>query len=180
MRWTDAYQSSVASAAGAPRARRTRRGVIAVEAAIVMPTMLILMLGLWEVGRLVDVSMTLNAAAREGARMAAGGTNNGTSTTVAMVQQAVKDYLSSAGFPTAAVNGAQVSVVNLSPHSWSEPYQALPLDPFKVVVNIPAGAPFNSLRWVFSSLTGVNQLSAQAEWFSANDAEVVISAQLPY
>jgi hypothetical protein len=158
---------------------RRRRGVAAVEAAIVLPVAVILMLGVWEAGRLIQASMTLSAAAREGARLAAGGTSNFTPTTVAMVRQAVRDYLAAAGFPAAAVSGAQIQVVNRSENSWTDPGDAEPLDPFAVTVTIPSGDAFDSLQWVLCTFTGINQLSARAEWCSANDAEVVVSSQLP-
>lgn len=119
-------------------------------------------------------------AAREGARLAAGGSNNTTPVTVAMVQQAVKDYLTAAAFPGAAVSGAQVQVVNQSSHPWTDPGDAQPGDPFLVTVTIPPGDAFNSLRWVTSSITGINQLSVQVEWFSARDSQVVVESQLPF
>jgi len=150
-----------------------------VEAAIVLPFFLTIMVGVWEVGRLIQVSMVLNEAAREGARLAAGGTSNATDATVALVQQRVRAHLTSAGFPDAAVNGAVITVQNLSSHTWTDPCDALPLDPFSVTVTIPAGTAFESLRWVLQSITGVTQMSATTEWFSANDSEVTVNATLP-
>ncbi|HEV3137455.1 MAG TPA: TadE/TadG family type IV pilus assembly protein, partial [Pirellulales bacterium] len=85
--------------------------MVAVEAAFVLPVLLVLMLGVWEVGRLIQVNQIIVNSAREGARLAAGGYVNGTPVTVAMVQQAVKDYMTSAGLPAAAVSGAQVNLV---------------------------------------------------------------------
>ena len=156
------------------------RGIVAVEAAFVLPVSLILLLGVWEVGRLVQVTAILNSAARQGGRMAAGGSSNGTSVTVAMVQQTVQGYMTAAGLPSAAVTGAQISLVNLSAHSWTNPCDATSLDPFKVTVTIPAGTAFSSLRWTLLSLTGVTTVSGQSEWVSANDAEVTVSTTLPY
>ena len=72
-----------------------------------LPLILTLMLGTWEIGRAIELTATLNAAAREGARMAAGGVNNGTPVTVAMVQAEVQNYLHAAGFPAAAYNGTR-------------------------------------------------------------------------
>ncbi len=152
---------------------------MAVETAVVLPILVALMMGVWEVGRLIQVSMTLNSAAREGARLAAGGTSNGTSATVAMVQQAVRNHLAAAGFPNAAVAGAQIQVTNLSSHDWTDPGNGQPLDPFTVTVTIPPGDAFNSLRWVLCSITGIQQLSAQVQWMCANDSEVVVNAGLP-
>ena len=51
------------------RASLRYRGVAAVEAAVLLPLALMLMLGTWEVGRMVEVSQILNNAAREGGRM---------------------------------------------------------------------------------------------------------------
>ncbi len=138
------------------------------------------MLGVWEAGRFIDISMTLQDAARVGARQAAGGVSGGTNVTCAMVQTTVQNYLQAAGFPSAAYSNAQVTLTNLSSDAWTDPWQAQPLDPFSVTVTIPAGAPFNSLIWVPSTITGVNQASATVQWFSNNDTTVTVSTQLPY
>lgn len=160
--------------------RRDRAGVAAVEAAITLPIVVVLMLGVWEVGRMIQVTQLLNNAAREGARVAAGGSINGTSVTVGIVQQAVKDYMTSAGLPSAAVSGSQVTLTNLSANSWSDPVNAKPLDKFSVSVVIPAGTAFNSLRWsMVNKITGLSQVSASVTWMSNNNSEVTVSATLP-
>ena len=97
-----------------------------------------------------------------------------------MVQQAVQDYLTAAGFPSAAVTGTQVTVVCKAATAWTDPYQALPLDPFQVVVTIPAGSAFNSLRWtVLPRLTSITQLSVAVTWYSLNNSQVVVGTALP-
>jgi Flp pilus assembly protein TadG len=164
------------------RSVRRRRGAVAVEAALVLPMVLVLLFGIWEVGRFVLVGQVLNTAAREGARLAAGGyTINNTPVTCAMVQQAVQDYLTAAGFPSAAVTGSQVSVVCQAATSWTDPYQAQPLDKFQVVVTIPSGAAFNSLRWtLLPRLTSITQLTITVTWYSLNNSQCVVSTALPY
>jgi Flp pilus assembly protein TadG len=153
---------------------------VAVEAAIVLPVVLILLFGIWEVGRFVLIGQTLNTAAREGARLAAGGYTNGTPVTCAMVQTAVQNYMTASGMPSAAVNGAQISVVCQASTAWTDPYEAQPLDPFQVVVTIPAGAPFNSLSWtLLPRLTSLTQLTLAVTWYSLNDSQVVVSTALP-
>ncbi len=139
-----------------------------------------MMMGMWEVGRIAQMSRILKDAAREGARVAAGGVNNGSTVTVAMVQTAIQNYLTSSGMPSTAVNGAVISVTNLSADAWTDPGNALPLDHFRVTVTIPSGAPFNSLLLFTSSLSGVTQLQETVDWLSANDALVVVNTQLPY
>jgi hypothetical protein len=99
--------------------------------------------------------------------------------TVAVVQQAVRNYLTAARFPSAAVSGAQITLTNLSSNNWTDPCNAQPLDPFSVTVTIPSGAAFDSLVWIASSITGRSSLSAKAEWLSANDSQAVIDTTLP-
>ena len=104
-----------------PGAKTPRRGAVAVEAAVCLPVIVLLMLGMWDVGRVAQMSRLLEDAAREGARVAAGGTNNGSPVTVANVQSAVQNYLTAGGMPAAAINGATISVTNLSSDSWTNP-----------------------------------------------------------
>jgi Flp pilus assembly protein TadG len=160
--------------------RRALPGIVAVEAAIILPVVLTLLLGVWEVGRLVQITAIVNSAARQGGRIAASGVSNGTNVTVATVQQTVQGYMTAAGLPSAAVNGAQIQVVNLSSHNWTDPCNATSLDPFKITVVIPSGTAFNSLRWTLLSLTGVTQIAGQAQWVSANDSQVTVSTTIPY
>ena len=68
-----------------------------------LPLLLILMLGVWEVGRMIQVQQILVNAAREGAGWPAAATSMALRSRDAMVQQACRDYMTSAGLPTAAV-----------------------------------------------------------------------------
>ncbi len=157
-----------------------RRGAVAVEAAICLPVIAALMLGMWDVGRIAQMSRLLEDAAREGARVAAGGTNDGSLVTVANVQSAVQNYLTAGGMPATAVNGAVVSLTNLSGDSWTNPGNAQPLDQFSVTVTIPAGGPYQSLQLITSTMCGVTQLTQTVQWMSCNDTQVIVSTQLPY
>ena len=164
--------------------RRERRGAVAVEAAFCLPLLLMLMIGMWEVGRMVQISQILANAAREGARYAAMGNLNingvNTPITVPMVQQSVRDYLTGAGLPAVAVSGAQVQLTNLSNNTWTDPSDAQPMDKFQVTVTIPSGAAFNSLQWSALKITGTNQLSASVTWVSLVDSQVLPNMQLPF
>jgi Flp pilus assembly protein TadG len=51
-----------------PTARQEARGAAAVEMALVMPLLLLLVCGIVDFGRMLDIQITLSAAAREGAR----------------------------------------------------------------------------------------------------------------
>ncbi|HEX3998015.1 MAG TPA: TadE/TadG family type IV pilus assembly protein [Pirellulales bacterium] len=158
-----------------------RRGTAVVEAAVILPILLTMMFGVWEVGRMIEVSQILDNAAREGARLAAGGYVNGTAVTTAQVQTAVQNYMTAAGLPSAAISGAQITLTCLASTPWTDPYEAQPLDPFTVTVTIPSGAAFNSLRWnLLNQVTSVTQLSQTVYWQSANNSQVVVSTTLPY
>jgi Flp pilus assembly protein TadG len=158
-----------------------RCGAVAVEAAVIMPLLLIMMLGIWEVGRYIQVKQMMVNSAREGARLAAGGyTTNSVPVTNTMVQQAVKDYLRGAGLPATAYNNAAVTLTCKVSPAWTNPYEANPLDRFEVKVVIPAGAAFESTRWSFlPKLTGINQMEAVVDWVSLNNEEISIDTDLP-
>jgi Flp pilus assembly protein TadG len=158
-----------------------RRGTAVVEAAVILPILLTMMLGVWEVGRMIEISQILTNSAREGCRLAAGGYVNGTAVTTAQVQTEVQNYLTAAGLPSAAVSGAQITLTCLASTPWTDPYEAQPLDPFTVTVTIPAGTAFNSLRWnLLNQITSVTQLSETVYWQSANNSQVTVSTTIPY
>jgi Flp pilus assembly protein TadG len=161
------------------RGRRT--GVAAVEAAVTLPLLMTLLLGVWEVGRMLEINASMTNAVREAVRIAAGGVWNGQPVTVSVVEQQVKDYLTAAGFPKAAVDGTIVTVTNLSGSSWTDPCDASPLDHFRVTVTIPPGNAYQSLQWSpLSSITGTHSMTVSADWLSTNDSLVTVNAQLPY
>jgi hypothetical protein len=89
--------------------------------------------------------------------------------------------LTAAGLPTAAVTGSQITLTCLATTPWTDPYLAQPLDPFSVTVTIPAGAPFNSLRWnLLTQITSVRSLTQTVYWQSSNNSQVVVTTTLPY
>ena len=135
---------------------QARRGVATVEAAVILPIAILLLIGTWEVGRMIEVQEILNNAAREGARQAASGVM-----TAAQVQQVVSNYVQNAGL---AATSATVTVADLT-HSGVDPTLATQMDQLQVTVTIP----FSAVRWSTTSLiaTSATNLTAQANWFSA-------------
>lgn len=163
------------------RKGQRRRGAAAVEAAAVLPVLIIVMFGIWEVGRLIQIKQILTNAAREGARTASGAYVNGTPVTVSTVQTSVRNYLTSAGLPSAAVTGATIQLVNKSTNTWVNPSDALPLDSFDVTVTIPSGSPFESLKLgTFNRITNVRSIAVTVNWQSASDSLIVVGNTLPY
>lgn len=110
--------------------RSTRRGIAAVEFAVVVPFFILLVLGMIEVGRGIMVQQILTNAAREGAREAI---LDGATTTE--VQTVVTTYLTGSSIP-----GATATV---SPN----PQTANARDAITVTVSVPV----NNVTWMLSS-----------------------------
>ncbi len=85
--------------------RKKRRGVAAVEFALIAPLFFLLVLGMIEIGRMVMVKQSLTNASREGARIAV---LDGT--TKADVVKQVNTYLTSCG-----IHGATVTTTPTEP-----------------------------------------------------------------
>ena len=92
--------------------RKSERGSAMVEAAIVTPILLLLMVGIFEVGRAYETWQVLTNAAREGARMSV--TPSGDSATVtALIRQYMEDgQLSRAADAGVVVNRNATITVN--------------------------------------------------------------------
>jgi Flp pilus assembly protein TadG len=145
-----------------------RRGVAAVEAALLLPVMLVLMLGTWEVGRIVEVSQILTNAAREGGRSASTGQN-----TNSQVQTTVLNYLTNAGLSSST---ATVTVTDLTTPG-TDCTNAAELDQLQVTVTIP----FKSVRWSAATLvtSSSTNLSATATFYSNNNQSYPSSISVP-
>lgn len=138
------------------------------EAAFVVPIIVILLLGTLEVGRLLEVQEVLNNAVREGARQGAGG-----QLTNAQVSQVVLNYLSRANVPTGS---ATVTVSDLT-NPGTDCTAATQNDPIQVTVSLP----FSSVRWTASNMvtSASSQLTANAVWYSARNLSYPTSITVP-
>ncbi len=146
-----------------------REGVAAVEFAVVLPVMALLIVGLWEVGRMVEVQQFLVNACREGARQASTGLKS-----PAQVQQDVATYLNQKGLTN--VKASDVVVTSVSNPSITDPRLANQLDQFRVSVSVP----FSDVRFIaLNQITSTTTLSAAADWYSMRDIPIVVSADIP-
>ncbi|MCI0685412.1 MAG: pilus assembly protein [Gemmataceae bacterium] len=177
-----------------------RRGAAAVEFAVCAPLIFLLLLGLWEVGRMTEVSNVMWNAAREGGRDASLGEQ-----TFATVAGNVLTYLQSAE-PRAFGKGHTITM--------KEPVVALPdktsgvtcwdatanrelctitfldctspdiidprfmkqLDRFEIGIQVPYG----SIGWLPTPhVTGTDRLHAKVNWVSMVDSPFQIAPYLP-
>ena len=141
-----------------------RRALAAVELALLMPLLLTFLLGVWEVGRLVQINQIIDNAAREGARKASTGVN-----TYADVKTTVSNYLTNAGITN--LNNLTVQVYNVTQSNAGptyDPSKAACLDQLQINVALP----FNNVRWIgllFLVTDPGTQMNAQAIWLSNQD-----------
>jgi Flp pilus assembly protein TadG len=152
-----------------------RYGAASVELALVLTFVLVpILLGIWEVGRMVEVQQNLYNAVREGGRQASTGQK-----TIAQVQQTVVNYLSQCGITIAPTDVTLVNLTNASrydPTVGSQSQNAQPLDHFQISVSVP----FDNVRWiVLSKITTITTLTATADWYSMNNQPLTVSTTIP-
>jgi Flp pilus assembly protein TadG len=150
------------------RRSRARRGIAAVEAALVFPLMVTLLLGTWEVSRLVEVYQIVNNAVREGGRQAAAGQVSNSA-----VQQVVLNYMKNAGLPT---THATVTVSDLTTPG-TDATNAAELD----MIQITASIPFSDVRWLAAMLVtnSSTSVSVTSVWWSNNNQNYPTNISVP-
>ncbi|GIW80292.1 MAG: hypothetical protein KatS3mg105_2099 [Gemmatales bacterium] len=144
-----------------------RQGVAAVELAVLLPLILMLLVGVWEIGRAVHVQQIVANSAREGARQAAAGVF-----TASQVQANVLAMLQSSGLDA---SNASVTVENLT--SGKDPAVADQLDHLRVTVSLP----FTDVKWVILNMfvSDSTQLVASTDWRSMRDIPLTVPNEIP-
>jgi len=171
-----------------------RRGVAAVEFALVALLFLVpLLIGIWEVGRLVQVHQIVSNAAREGARLAAQGytiKSDGTITQIYKdssggtpnVRDAVYQYLYAAGLTNLQNTPADLDVrfefvaPTAAGTTPTEPYQGDKGQPFRVMVTIK---DWSKVRWVNFGLVNPSGVTAVVNWQMLVDDPFSVNTTLP-
>src|SRR4051812_6764323 len=131
-----------------PSVTRSRRrpGAAAVEFAFVAPVLLLVLVGVWETGRLIQFQQLLGNAAREGARLAAQGqTINGTGAPTQInvdtgdpnVKTAILDYLRQDGFDLDPATVTVTFAFTSGDTTLTQPYQGAKGQQFKVTASVP-------------------------------------------
>ncbi|MCS7168709.1 MAG: TadE/TadG family type IV pilus assembly protein [Gemmatales bacterium] len=149
--------------------RRSRSAIATVEFALSLPLLLVLMLGVWEIARYVEVQQIVNNAAREAGRQAAGGSKS-----VAEIRQSVSQYLQSAGLTP---NGFELSVTNLTNPSSRDPREAYNLDALEIVLSLPYRNVNLSLTSLF--IPSSARIRSRVVWRSLRDLPVVVDVNPP-
>lgn len=152
---------------GTPRSS-PRRGIAAVEAALTLPLILLMLLGMWEVGRMVQVQQLVENSAREAGRQASTGLR-----TLSEIEAQARDYLTHAGIST---TGMTLTCQNLTDATRSDPTTATQLDRFKLVVSLPT----SNVRWVaVGPFITDSRMVSEVEWTSMKDVPLTVSGTIP-
>jgi Flp pilus assembly protein TadG len=150
---------------------KRRPGVAAVEFAVVLPLVVLMLLGIWEVGRMIEVQQVLYNAAREGARQASTGSDS-----LSTIQTNVQTYIQNAEPGITNMTGYQLTYQNVTNPTATDPTNATRLDHFRITVALP----FNNVKWALADqITSVNTLSATVDWYSMKDLPVTVTTSLP-
>jgi Flp pilus assembly protein TadG len=167
-----------------------RSGTAAVELAIIFNLVIIpTLIGVVEVGRLVQVQQIVANSAREGARLAAQAqTLSSTGTLVQFkantgnpsVQSAVYQYLIGSGLTQLSSSDVTVTFAYTAARSdgvaATEPYQGEKLQPFTVTVTVTA---YDKLKWINLGFVNANSVSFQVNWRILVDDPFSVNTTLP-
>lgn len=177
-----------------------RYGAAAVEFAFCSPLLCLLMLGLWEVGRITEVQNVMWNSAREGSRDASMGQANllavannlliylqgaeptafGQGHTTSMIAPVVTLPASTYGYTcwdnTANRELFTMTFTDLTTTSVTDPTKMSQLDHYQIGVQVP----YSNIGWLpTAQVTGTTRLYATVDWAALVDYPFNITPYLP-
>ncbi|MFO0936206.1 MAG: TadE/TadG family type IV pilus assembly protein [Gemmataceae bacterium] len=169
--------------------RKHRTGTAAVEFAVVLTFILApTLIGVWEVGRLVQVQQIVSNSAREGARLAAQAVTIGsdgsrtqiqTSAGTPNVTRVVYQYLVLNGLsglqPSDVTTTFQFLTGSQAGNTNADPYLGSKGDQFQVTVTIP----YSKVGWTTIGLVNPQTISFTVNWTMLVDDPFTINSALP-
>jgi Flp pilus assembly protein TadG len=162
--------------------------VAIVEFAVVLPLMLILVVGLFEVGQLVRVRMVLDSAVREGCRQASIGQRRAMTpdpvNPINSIRDVVEGYLARSGINT---EGLEVRVLGegggpIEPSTLNASINQPVADQFVVEVSLPFdrnGTQGNRLVDINYKIISYPRLTSRSQWYSMRDFPLLAEALDP-
>lgn len=161
-----------------------RPGVAAVEMGFTFMVFVApLMIGIWEVGRMVQVQQIVSNAAREGARLAGQGstirsdgtiTQIRTSTGTPNIRDVVYQYLLASGLTGLTLEDIQVQFAFTS-GTGTEPYEGKKGQQFSVTVRVK----WEKVRWVNLGFINPGWITFTVNWRMLVDDPFTVNVDLP-
>lgn len=166
-----------------------RAGVATVEAAVVLAVLLVpVIIGVWEVGRLIYAQQVVTNAAREGARLSAQGrviNRLGTPTEIHFDTGTpnIKDTVYQA-LVTGGLSGIARADVTIkygfdgetpSTNPARNPYQGLKSEKFRIFVSVP----WDKVKWVNLGLVNPTVVEFTVDWQMLVDDPFSLNVDLP-
>ncbi len=177
-----------------------RNGWAAVEFAVCLPVVSLVLAGLWEVGRITEVEEVIWACTREAARDASLGQDNlpAIATNLLAGLQGAEPTAFGSGHSTSLITPVvslpantygytcwdnttnkelfTLSFADLTNTSCTDPTAMSQLDRFQIGVQVP----YSSIRWSpLAQITGMSRLSVGLVWASMVDSPFQIAPDLP-
>jgi Flp pilus assembly protein TadG len=181
-------------------AKVSRRGVAAVEFAFCFPIMLLILFGMWEVGRITEVQNVSWNSAREGARDASMGQANllavannlqlylqgaepgafGKGHSTSMIAPVVTLPANTYGYTcwdnTANQELFTVTFIDKTNTSVTDPTAMSQLDVYELTIQVP----YSSIGWLpVPQITGMTRLYTTVDWASLVDSPFQTVQSLP-
>lgn len=175
----------------APNVTPIRRGVAVVEFAVVLPLLLLLLLGIWELGRIIHVQVIMNNAARDGCRLAAQAfivnpsgsyTKIKYDTDTPNIKGSIRAYLQAAGITN--LTGVTISFqfveasgsTPITPNNANaDPWNGKKNQRFRIRITIP----YDNVRWTTLTLINPTTLTSEAYWQCLVDDPFTLNTTLP-
>jgi Flp pilus assembly protein TadG len=180
--------------------KASRRGVAAVEFAFCFPIMLLILFGMWEVGRITEVQNVSWNSAREGARDASMGQANllavannlqlylqgaepgafGKGHSTSMIAPVVTLPANTYGYTcwdnTANQELFTVTFIDKTNTSVTDPTAMSQLDVYELTIQVP----YSSIGWLpVPQITGMTRLYTTVDWASLVDSPFQTVQSLP-
>lgn len=167
------------------RSAEVRRGVAAVEFAIILPFLVFILVGLWDLGQIMRWTQILSVAAREGGRQASTGVKTWAQVE-SLCRLIIKQNNNNVTMPNVTFTGYNLT---LGPQNTTEPTAASQSDRLRVRLEIPLSnvqLVSNSFRTlpgpggqVLTRTAGDYTLGASSFWQSMRDLPISIDLVLP-
>jgi Flp pilus assembly protein TadG len=140
-----------------------------VELAVCLPFLVVVLLGIWEVGRMVSAQQIVANAAREGGREVAAG-----QTTAATIKQYVATYCNMNGLT--GVTSSMVTLTNVTNPSNTDPTNCNQMDQWTVTVTVP----YSTIKLSnVAQITPTTTLTVTVTWYSMKDIPITVDTSIP-